>query len=153
MIHCKILDSIITYTGGEGYTVNKKLREGIDVSLKGDENDVYRTIIQHLDMAFDIIPPIQKTITLYRGMPRRYNFNYSTKGFLSTTKNLEEATIGSRTNDDDTECCVLEITIPVRIELVRISKARHFIHGVSDQVFESIKDDVNELYNIVNSDS
>lgn len=100
----KIKHSLKEYTGDEFEKLNKRLRKG--KILKPE----HQNIMKDIDEAFKGVPPIEKSLVLYRGISK--DFIPDLKAFLSTSYDKEKALSYVKERSDMTKCCLLEITVP-----------------------------------------
>ena len=96
-----IKESLIDYTKDIYYeSINKALRKGQKI-----RDDREKQIVVDIMIAFELIPPIERPITVYRGIgeePIALN-----KAFMSTSRS-----IGRAKQFTGMDCCLLKILVP-----------------------------------------
>jgi len=137
----EIKSSLISYTDGYGYDINKMLRMGI-----------INNIIKNIDEAFIGVPITDNPILLYRTIDNNFNLTYRSEGYISTSTTLTTA-------GTDGNCCILKITVPsgsrilpLKIISVNPNEDEVLLNRNSSLQFiseyqETIKGDI---YNIIN---
>lgn len=101
------LESIRIYTGSHGYDINADLRNNKEKTTK------YLRIIDNIDEVFKMIPPIEKSIIVYRTIDAEITDSYTDKGYISTTTD-------KYTEQEEYTCCTMVITIPAGTKILPI---------------------------------
>lgn len=102
------------YTDEDFYSnFNRRLRN--DQELTEEQSSVYK----NLSIAFDISPPIEESITVYRGINKNNpsELKFFEKGFVSTTKSSEIAL----TTFGGDDCCLMVITVVAGSKAIDLS--------------------------------
>lgn len=115
-----VINSVKSYTKQAYKTVNEGLRRGRKLKIEDQK------IVNDLDLLFENIPPITKTLTLYRGVK---SFGNATKAglepaFVSASYEFKQAIHFTRGN-----CCIMVFTIPPGSKVL-------FVETVSNCPFE-----------------
>lgn len=112
------LESILWYSQ-EGYElVNKKRSKLSEEDI--EEIDDYLPTLLNL---FEVVKPIEDTITVYRGVDVNNTDEIKTfkKGITSTSYSIENAL-----NFVENNCCILKITIPSGSKILDIGNVSYF---------------------------
>lgn len=102
------------YTGSEYKDLNERLRNGKKLKTKQED------MVNKLDLMFKLVPPITKTIEVYRGINSHEIIN-SLSSYVSTTRDKNIAYSFSGKN-----CCLLKITIPVGSKILPIENISEY---------------------------
>lgn len=102
------VDAIALYTGPNGYDINSALRLNTSSSLAK-----YKMVIDLIDLAFNEVPKLVKPIIVYRTIDDELTYDYSDKGYISTTTD-------KYTEQDEYTCCTLVITVPIGTPILPI---------------------------------
>lgn len=120
----EFLEYFLKYTHGVvDRFINTYLRNDIPLESINDEslisNEEVINILNGLDMAMSKIPPLEKSITTYRGVYVGNSKVINDPAFISTTldKNYANEIVQQEYDDlyrnsGNTKCCVLEIHVP-----------------------------------------
>ena len=95
-----IKDSLKWYTGDNYTDFNRRLRYGKELT---DEQYIH---FVNINFAFENVPPLETTITVYKGIIGKNVF--SDKAFISTSKYYDNTLKFAETYNN---CCVMEITV------------------------------------------
>jgi hypothetical protein len=98
------IDAIISYTVNYGTILNKLLQSGKNIT---DPETL--DVLNSLDYAFDKIPPLETSLTVYRGINIKSpeDMQINNLSFISTTYNKKS------THNFTGKCCIIILTIPV----------------------------------------
>jgi len=98
-----VKNSILWYTGGNYYIFNDALRKNGKVPEK------YRKYFDDLNSAFRNAPPLDTSITVYKG--KKSETVFSDKAFVSTSLDYKGTLDFQGSSLDNVSCCVLQITV------------------------------------------
>ncbi len=105
----KLIESIQWYTGGNFDKFNENLRKGKELSKEEEYH------LQNISEIFYIAPPIEKPLTVYKGIDTLNIYN--DKAFISTSLNYNVALRFA-----ERDCCILQITVSPGSKVLYLSE-------------------------------
>ena len=99
------LQSVRAYTDDHYGPINQALLEGSTMKR------FHRNIVDDIDSLFEMVPPIEKDIVVYRGVTKRHSFGIL-NGYISTSYDYDTAMDFTDRYTDNDHCCIFVITIP-----------------------------------------
>lgn len=113
-----ILKSIISYAE-EGYDdINLYLN---NAAFKAYPSKLVKIEhhIKNIDEAFANSPPLEEPIVVFRGVRSRHSKYYTSKGYMSTSLDITQASMFKAFTEEG-RCCVMVITLPVGAKILAI---------------------------------